>query len=111
MSAKRAALGGVSAALMASACCIGPVVFSLVGAGALGASAVALEPYRPWFIGATALMEGLAFYTAYRPLPAETCAEGACAAPSRRAARWLAWVSAVLAAVLLAFPYYIGWIV
>jgi mercuric ion transport protein len=107
----KAALGGVGAALIASACCIGPVAFSLIGAGALGASAVALEPYRPWFIGATVLLVGVAFYSAYRPLPAAACADGRCAPPSRRVARVLAWLAAVIAVVLIAFPYYIGWLV
>jgi mercuric ion transport protein len=107
----KAALGGVGAALAASACCIGPVAFSLIGAGAVGASAVALEPYRPWFIGMTVLLVGFAFYSAYRPLPVDACADGACTPPSRRAARLLAWIAAVIAAVLIAFPYYIGWFV
>lgn len=107
----KAALGGVGAAVVASACCIGPVAFSLLGAGALGASAIALEPYRPWFIGLTVLLVGVAFYSAYSPLPAEACAEGACPPSSRRAARVLAWVAALVAAVVIAFPYYIGWFV
>jgi len=107
----KAALGGVAAALIASACCIGPVVLSLIGAGALGASAVVLEPYRPWFIGATAVLIGSAFYSAYRPVPPELCADGACAPRSRRTARFLVWLAAIIAVVMLAFPYYIGWLV
>jgi mercuric ion transport protein len=107
----KAALGGATAALVASACCIGPVVLSLLGAGAMGASAVALEPYRPWFIGLTVLLVGVAFYGAYRPLPADHCAPGTCTSASRRPARMLAWAAAVLSAAALAFPYYIGWLV
>jgi mercuric ion transport protein len=107
----KAALGGVGAALMASACCIGPVAFSLIGAGAVEASAVALEPFRPWFIGVTALLVGFAFYNAYRPLPVDACLDGSCPPRSRRAVRVLAWIAAVVAAVLIAFPYYIGWLV
>ena len=107
----KAALGGVVAALVASACCIGPVVFSLAGAGAIGASAVALEPYRPWFIGLTVLLVGAAFYGAYRPLPATQCAPGVCAPGARRWARVMAWAAAVLSAVAIAFPHYIGWLI
>ncbi len=107
----KAALGSVGAAVVASACCIGPVAFSLIGAGALGASAVALEPYRPWFIGIAVLLVGVAFYSAYRPMPAGTCIDDLCAPPSRRAARGLAWIAAMVAASLIAFPYYIGWFV
>jgi mercuric ion transport protein len=107
----KAALGGIGAALAASACCIGPVAFSLIGAGAVGASAVALQPYRPWFMGLTVLLVGFAFYRAYGPLPANACTGVACSPPSRRAARVLAWIAAIVAAVLIAFPYYIGWFV
>jgi mercuric ion transport protein len=107
----KAALGGVAAALIASACCAGPVAFSLIGVGALGASTVVLEPYRPWFIGMTAVLVGSAFYGAYRPVPLEACADGACAPRSRQTARLLVWIAAIIAIVLLAFPYYIGWLV
>lgn len=90
----------------------GPVAFSLIGVGALGASAVRLEPYRPWFIGVTVLLVGVAFYSAYRPTSAQhDCEDGVCTPQSRRAAQILAWMAAVLAAVLIAFPYYIGWLV
>jgi len=107
----KAAFGGVAAACIASVCCIGPVVLSLLGAGALGASAVAFEPYRPWFIGVTIALLGAAFYSAYRRVPAEVCADGTCPPESRRTARRLVWIAATIAVVLIAFPYYIGWLV
>jgi mercuric ion transport protein len=107
----KTAIGIIGSALAASACCIGPVAFSLLGAGALGASAVKLEPYRPWFIAFTLVFVGLAFYSAYRPVSAAECADGSCTPRSRRPARVLAWLAAVTAVVLIAFPYYIGWFV
>ncbi len=106
----KAALGSVGAAVAASACCIGPVVFSLLGAGALSAASTRLEPYRPWFIGTTVALLGGAFYAAYRPVPANAaCEDGTCAPTSRRTAKILVWIAAVLAAVLVTFPYYIGY--
>lgn len=105
------ALAVVGGALGASACCIGPVFFSLVGAGALGVASVRLEPYRPWFIELTVLLVGVAFYGAYRPTAAERCEDGVCTSRSRRTARALAWIAAAIAAVLIAFPYYVGWFV
>ena len=105
----KAALGGISAAFVASACCIGPVAFSLIGAGALGASAVKLEPYRPWFIAMTVGLVGVALYSAYRPIPVAECDQHDCTPQSRRPARMLAGIAALIAAVLIAFPYYIGW--
>lgn len=108
MKVELAVIGG---ALGASACCIGPVFFSLVGVGALGAGSVKLEPYRPWFIGLTVLLVGTAFYAAYRPPRTEACERGVCSPRSRRRAKILAWIVAAIAAVLIAFPYYIGWFV
>jgi mercuric ion transport protein len=59
----------------------------------------------------TVLFVGSAFYSAYRPLPADACTDGTCTPQSRRVPRLLAWIAAVIAAVLVAFPYYIGWLV
>jgi len=58
-----------------------------------------------------AILVGLAFYSAYRPMPAGCCEDGGCTPQSRRAAKMLAWLAAIIAAVLIAFPYYIGWFV
>lgn len=107
----KAALGGIGAAVLASACCIGPVALSFFGAGAVGASAVALEPYRPWLIGLTVLLVAFGLYQAYRPRPADRCLDGTCPPARRGAARRLAWTAALIAAALIAFPYYVGWFV
>jgi mercuric ion transport protein len=107
----KTAVVGVGAALAASACCIGPVVFTLLGAGALSAASLELVPYRPWFMAATALIMGIGFYSAYRPLPDECSTDGVCTPRSRRAARIVMWIAAVAAVVLVAFPFYIGWFV
>ena len=103
-----AAIGG---AIGASACCIGPVVFSLIGAGALSAASVRLEPYRPWFIVFTVVLVGTAFYGAYRPVREDACAESSCTPRSKRRLKIVAWMVAAVAAILIAFPYYIGWFV
>jgi mercuric ion transport protein len=49
----KAAVAGIGAAVAAPACCIGPVVFTLLGAGALSAASLQLVPYRPWLVGLT----------------------------------------------------------
>jgi hypothetical protein len=106
----KTAVGVIGAAFAASACCIGPVAFSLIGAGALGASAVKLAPYRPWLIGLTLLFVAAAFYGAYRPSAVDCRDDGTCTPPSKQAAKLLAWIAAAIAAVLIAFPYYIGYL-
>jgi DNA-binding transcriptional MerR regulator len=108
----KAAIGSIGAAVVTSACCIGPVALSLLGVGALGAAAVKLEPYRPFFIAFTVGLVGVAFFSAYRPTSAQDgCEDSVCTPQSKRAAKSLAWIAAIVAAVLIAFPYYIGWFV
>lgn len=102
----KTALAAVLAAGVASACCIGPVALVLVGAGAFGASLAALEPYRPVLLGLTAVLLAGAFYVAYRP----TSDCDACSPVSRRRRRIVIWIAAALAAVLVTFPYYVGYL-
>lgn len=103
--------GSVVAALAASACCIGPVVFAILGLGG-AAFAVALEPYRPGFMGVTALLLGGAFYLVYRRPPAEQCGpDGTCWTHSRRTGlKVLLWAVSVIVGAALTFPYYIRYL-
>ncbi len=102
---------GLAAALLtalgASACCLGPFVLATLGLGGAWMSAVtALAPYRPVFIGLTAALLGLAGWRLYR-VPAVCGTQGACAvSPARRRARRVFWGVALVAVMLVAFPYY-----
>jgi len=106
-------LGSVAVvvAVGASLCCILPVAAVLLGVGsaALGAQ---LEPVRPYFLGLTLLFVGTAFYQVYKPNK-EDCEPGqSCAVPEgQRRQRIIVWVAAILAVVVAAFPYYMGWII
>ncbi len=103
-------VGTVVAAVGASLCCIVPVAVVLLGVGsaALGAQ---LEPTRPFFLGLTLVLVGIAFYQVYRPN--KDCDPGqSCATPEgQRRQRLIVWVAAILAMVVVAFPYYMGWII
>lgn len=87
-------------------CCVFPVAFSFLGAGGL-TFAMALLPYRPYFVALTVASLGVGFYFAYRPQSAQQCAPGtACAIPeSRKRQRISLWVIAILTLALLVFPY------
>lgn len=111
-------VGGLSAALLASVCCIGPLVFAAigVGVGVTGFWAVTagvlkgLLPYRPAFIVLTILLLGIGFYRAYRKPESGRCATGeVCAqgSPKSRNRTWL-WITASLALVLVLAPYWLG---
>lgn len=105
----KATIGAVAAAVGASICCIGPVVFTALGAGALSAAAIAFGAYRPAFLAVTVAFLGAGFYTTYRPSPVERCAtDGTCQPSSRRAAKAVLWLATVLVILLVTFPYYVN---
>ena len=97
--------GGV-AAILASACCVGPLVLLSVGiSGAWIANLTALEPYRPIFIGLAVLALVVAGRRIFRP--SADCKPGeVCAVPTVRVAYKLAfWLIAALALLGFVFPY------
>jgi len=99
-------LTGGLAALLASTCCLGPLV--LVGLGFSGAwigNLTLLEPYRPIFLGAALVAMFFAWRRIWRPL--ENCKPGeVCAIPQVRSTyKLLFWVVAALIVVALGFPY------
>ncbi len=99
------AAGGL-AAVLASVCCVGPLVLVSVGLGGAWLSNLqVLEPYQPVFIGIALV----ALFFAYRRIfrPAEACAPGeVCAIPSiNRAYRILFWIVATLVVIAFGFPY------
>ncbi len=104
-------IGTIVAAVGASACCIGPVAFSLVGAGALGAAATRLEPIRPVLVGLTVVLLGAAFTATYRRSGEACAADGVCTPDTKRRARALLWVVTAIVVALVAFPYYVGWFI
>jgi mercuric ion transport protein len=97
--------GGI-AAILASTCCLGPLVLVMLGvSGAWIGSLAALEPYRPVFIGVAVLALAFAWRRIYRPVA--DCRPGeVCAVPQVRTTyRVLFWVVAALVAIALVFPY------
>jgi len=97
--------GGVTA-ILASACCLGPLVLVMLGfSGAWIGNLTALEPYRPIFLGAALV----AMYFAYRGIfkPAQQCAPGeVCAIPQVRTTyKLIFWVVAALVLIAFGFPY------
>jgi mercuric ion transport protein len=102
------AAGSVFAAIIASFCCVLPIVFALTGFSILGASAL-FDAWRPYLLGLTFALLGLGFYFAYRPRR-EQCAPGsACAIPAtNRSGRLMLWLATAAVVLFAAFPYYSG---
>lgn len=105
MRERSALVGSLVAGLLASACCIGPILLGVLGLGSLGFAA-ALAPYRPWFLGLTGVLLALGFHFAYRPQRTRACGpDGQCPAPaSRRGQRMALWAVTVLTVGLSTFP-------
>ena len=103
----RGALGiGGLAAILASICCLGPLVLVAIGvSGAWIGNLTVLEPYRPIFIGAALV----ALFFAYRRIfrPAQACEpEEVCAVPQiKTAQKIMFFIVAALTGIALAFPY------
>jgi len=96
------AASGIVGAVLASVCCIGPLVLLTLGvSGAWIGNLTALEPYKPYVAAMTLIFIGLGFRQVYfRAKPA--CAEGsACARPRStivtQVALWIATGLVVLA--------------
>ena len=99
------AAGGL-AAVLASACCLGPLVLISLGlGGAWVAQLQVLEPVRPLFLGVALVALFFAYRRIYRPVAA--CLPGeVCALPStRRIYKILFWMVALLVLVAFTFPY------
>lgn len=99
------AFGGL-AALLASTCCLGPLVLVALGfSGAWIGNLTVLDPYRPIFIGAALVALFFAWRRIFRRSPA--CEPGeVCAIPQVRTTyKIIFWVVAALTLVALAFPY------
>lgn len=95
---------GGAAAILASACCVGPLVLVSIGLGGAWLSRLRLlEPYQPIFI----VIALAALFLAYRRIFRPACEPGdACAAPPyQRVYKLGFWLIAVLVLAVLVFPY------
>ena len=96
------AAGGIVGAVLASSCCIAPLILVTLGiSGAWVGNLTVLAPYKPYFAAATLVFVGLGFWQVYFGRKAE-CVEGSyCARPQSsvitKSALWIATVLVLLA--------------
>ena len=97
---------GVIGALAMTSCCILPLVLVSLGVtGVFIGQLTALYAYKwvTFSFAAAALAYG--FWKAYRPVPAEACADGTCVRPVERGVmRGVLWGALVVVLLALAFP-------
>lgn len=101
-----ALFAGGLAAILASTCCLGPLILLSLGiSGAWISNLTLLEPYRPIFIGAALVALFFAYRRLYRAPVACTPGE-VCAIPQVNAAyKLIFWIVVALIIVALSFPY------
>jgi mercuric ion transport protein len=105
-SGSTALFAGGLAAILASTCCLGPLILISLGfSGAWIGNLTVLEPYRPFFIIAAVVALFFAGRHIFRPV--HLCKPGeVCSLPrARRVYKFLFWSSATLVLVALVYPY------
>lgn len=103
---------GFVGAVLASSCCIAPLVLFLLGiSGAWISSLTVLEPYQPLFIAITLGFLGGGFWMVYFK-PKKQCIGGSyCSKPqSGKLLKSLLWGSTGLIGIAIAFPYVAPWL-
>lgn len=98
-------VGGL-AAVLASTCCLGPLLLVALGlSGAWIGNLARLEPYRPFFIAAALVALFFAGRRIFRP--AQACGPGEiCAVPrTRQVYKIVFGIVSVLVLIALVFPY------
>lgn len=97
------ASGSVIVSLIASACCIAPVIFALIGLNSISLFSI-FEPYRPYLVAASVILLGVAFYFAYNKKET-VCEDGSCKIES--AGKWnkiSVWIAAVASVLIISLP-------
>ena len=98
-----AAAGGVIGAVLASSCCIGPLVLITLGAsGAWIGNLTALKAYQPVFVPVTLGFIGFGFWQVYGKTQRSCDDDSRCANPaSDRLLKIVLWVATLLVGVAL----------
>lgn len=98
-------VGSIASAILASICCIGPLILAGFGIGSIGVFS-SLERYRPLFITITFAFIGAAFYVSYcKKKNADACCD-INEIKKNRVKKIILWVIIALAIGLVLFPYF-----
>lgn len=99
---------GAITAILASLCCITPVLAFISGAAGIASTFSWMEPFRPYLIGFTILVLGFAWYQKLKPKAAEEI-ECECDEEGKKPfiqTKTFLGIVTVFAGLLLAFPNY-----
>lgn len=102
------AAGGVIGALLASSCCIIPLVLVMLGvSGAWIGNFAALEPYKAWFVAATLVFLALGFWQVYFRRQPKCEDDAYCARPETALiTKGALWIATVLVAMAITIRWW-----
>jgi mercuric ion transport protein len=106
MASKRLIGGGIVASVLASLCCITPLMALLAGTSGLAFSFGWLDAYRPYLIGLTVVLLGYAWYQKIRLEKQMACNCATETKPNFMQTRFFLGIVTALAFLMLAFPNY-----
>ena len=100
--------GAVMAGLIASLCCLGPLLFAVVGLSAFGLAGISAAA-RPYLLVLAVVLLAFGFYRAYFRRE-QTCEPGEACATKRtsRLGRIGLWIASVAVLAFALSPYYAG---
>lgn len=103
------AVGGAAvAAIVASLCCVGPVLFAVLSLGAFGAASL-FEAARPYLLAVAVLLLAVGFYWSYfRKQEAGTPGLACATKTVNRTGRAGLWIASVVVIAFALTPYYVG---
>lgn len=99
---------GLLTAIIASLCCITPVLALIAGTSGIASTFSWIEPFRPYLIGLTILVLGFAWYQKLKPRKEVDCECETGEKPEFIQSKKFLGIVTVFAIVMLAFPYYSG---
>lgn len=99
-------IAGLITAIAASLCCITPVLALIGGLGGMASSFSWLEPFRPYLLGFTVLVFGIAWYQKLKPRDKAIECDCEEDKPSFWQSKIFLAIVTIIAGILLTFPYY-----
>jgi mercuric ion transport protein len=105
-SENKLANAGFITAITASLCCILPIVGIILGTSGLASTFSWVEPFRPYLIGLTILVLGLAWTQKLKPQKEIDCECTTAEKPKFRESKKFLGIVSTFAIMMLALPYY-----
>ncbi|WP_019669910.1 mercuric transport protein MerTP [Eudoraea adriatica] len=106
VTSNRTAFAGIFSAIVASLCCIAPVLALLSGTTGIASTFSWVEPYRPILIGITVCILGFAWYQKLKPRSEDIDCACDDDKPKFIQSKTFLFLVTIFACTMLAFPYY-----